>query len=1139
MTKKLFVVLVVITAMLISLPVFAAKGKKAMPADVQQLVLPSHQAPPGARMSLKDVPWPAEKADGAQQAQVLMFNMMFRPGEPTPVPLDNGSKQDTCLVNLQNGTGYYGYRGWLVGDEEAEQFCDAELAGCDLPAYPFGITELYHMVYIRKGAPTVTGYYVVRKADMSDPACPKPGPIVWTSPVLSYGPLPYPGYVLTLSYLLDSQVCVKGPFFVGFYYVGPQQTPTGDTVGVCVDNQADICQSYWDWGEGFYDLVADIGFAGNLVTYCRGLSYKDAYNTCPAIPECEYYLWHDGNPYWYYPAYYYVESASWFNSPKTGYIGRARIALYDGYYYGSPELEVTLWDGNPTSGPGTIIDQILVPNSDFVFYPSFIEVDFTDHNVTINAGDYIYLGVVPIDPVEEVTDFAMFADYDGNGVQTHSWWNDGTGWIDEYTAYGDHAEFLYELEICGEAACDTETADLYDYMGPAYVWALPSTSGRNYPNERFSVPFTYGGRLDQIRIGFYNKQGTPSPNIYVWMDDGTGLPLDANPPDNAMASWNVPAGDVVTYPFMQTVNTWEAGIYFDPGEEFHVGYTFDFSNTGDTLSLLSDDYNDESNTSDRASWWWPTATNWQNSVTHYGIYMSWVMEVTLCKTAPPNPTFVLTSTPTVAYISPGDAGLNLYDVTVISVAGYNQNVNLDIVPASIPAGITYNYVPPNGTPLFPSDLYISADPITAVYGTYTLTLRGTGADMQVRTTDVTLIVQPPYDEDTVSFYHGFQRTSNFGAIAHSTSTGHWPNFSWYGVDPLYDGSIISVTPVAPYDEHMALDMYDCVHVGFEPTQHIVITPESYGEVAYSNFFTHEDVVSCEWDSFYVIGLKNVVSTDFSIKIKIYYNPTPTPLPVLYPAVYEDWDISANGAADWATLDSPHNLIYQYATAAPTKVFGIMRAPTDDNLCHRIVSIYNPQEVYPTGLYSINCGNNPGPAHLAELVMNTWIPPGTEEPPVDPQFRGPGFFDDDQAGADDHSVMIVSQPFSLNPGEKHIEVWVDFGRDLTDGRTWEMWYMNILRLAGFYRGDVNANDSLEVPLIDISDLVYLINYQFKDGLPPLPFADQGDVNADKIVDLADVVYLIRYAYRGGPAPIDYVRFIPSLWTRPSLFNSPNW
>jgi hypothetical protein len=62
-----------------------------------------------------------------------------------------------------------------------------------------------------------------------------------------------------------------------------------------------------------------------------------------------------------------------------------------------------------------------------------------------------------------------------------------------------------------------------------------------------------------------------------------------------------------------------------------------------------------------------------------------------------------------------------------------------------------------------------------------------------------------------------------------------------------------------------------------------------------------------------------------------------------------------------------------------------------------------------------------------------------------------------------------------------------------------------------RGDANNDRS-----IDVSDVVLIINYLFKEGTPPAIF-ETGDVNCDEKIDVADVVYLINYLFRGGSAP----------------------
>jgi hypothetical protein len=51
---------------------------------------------------------------------------------------------------------------------------------------------------------------------------------------------------------------------------------------------------------------------------------------------------------------------------------------------------------------------------------------------------------------------------------------------------------------------------------------------------------------------------------------------------------------------------------------------------------------------------------------------------------------------------------------------------------------------------------------------------------------------------------------------------------------------------------------------------------------------------------------------------------------------------------------------------------------------------------------------------------------------------------------------------------------------------------------------------------VGDVVYLVNYLYKDGSAPDP-VEAGDANGDEIVDVGDVVYLINYLYKSGPAP----------------------
>jgi len=65
------------------------------------------------------------------------------------------------------------------------------------------------------------------------------------------------------------------------------------------------------------------------------------------------------------------------------------------------------------------------------------------------------------------------------------------------------------------------------------------------------------------------------------------------------------------------------------------------------------------------------------------------------------------------------------------------------------------------------------------------------------------------------------------------------------------------------------------------------------------------------------------------------------------------------------------------------------------------------------------------------------------------------------------------------------------------------------------GDANNNGE-----VNILDIVYLIDYKFKGGPAPLPYAIcSADVDCNCVVNIIDIIALIDYKFKAGPAPCD--------------------
>jgi len=67
-------------------------------------------------------------------------------------------------------------------------------------------------------------------------------------------------------------------------------------------------------------------------------------------------------------------------------------------------------------------------------------------------------------------------------------------------------------------------------------------------------------------------------------------------------------------------------------------------------------------------------------------------------------------------------------------------------------------------------------------------------------------------------------------------------------------------------------------------------------------------------------------------------------------------------------------------------------------------------------------------------------------------------------------------------------------------------------ATFIAGDYNGDD-----LVNLGDVLYLIEFVFKDGSEPVGGAGRADANCDNNIDLSDVIYVIKFIYGDAPQP----------------------
>jgi hypothetical protein len=249
---------------------------------------------------------------------------------------------------------------------------------------------------------------------------------------------------------------------------------------------------------------------------------------------------------------------------------------------------------------------------------------------------------------------------------------------------------------------------------------------------QFEMPRDHGGRLEYIELVFYESgsSGTPDPDAYVWLSDGT-FPLDTAPPSQAIAEFHIDYEEIAWFPYDTYVQAYHLGIEFDPGELFHVGVSHSFE-PGDTLTSLSDEGGVPN---ERASAW--SGAAWESLAPYQLKMYLWICPF------PAESTFTLRRSPYVAQAFPGGPPAYLYEIEVRSGAGYDLNVTLSLLDVMPPANISATFTPNGIPPWYVSDVALTVGS-DVPYDDYTLTFRGLGDDGQERICDAVLRVGLAY-----------------------------------------------------------------------------------------------------------------------------------------------------------------------------------------------------------------------------------------------------------------------------------------------------------------------------------------------------------------------------------------------------------
>jgi hypothetical protein len=310
-------------------------------------------------------------------------------------------------------------------------------------------------------------------------------------------------------------------------------------------------------------------------------------------------------------------------------------------------------------------------------------------------------------------------------------------------------------------------------------------------------------------------------------------------------------------------------------------------------------------------------------------------------------------------------------------------------------------------------------------------------------------------------------------ITNTTNISGSDNYGWRYLDEsynyLYEGSLFLAYLKNTTDTVVYRDFFGTQSFGASSILNINTSDPRWQVGEFSALDLNCDLkVKAE-----VLAPSHPDSSELMIYRYTIINLTPDTIRSLYPGMILDWDVPTSYNHNNAGYDTSLNFLWQKHST--TQRYAGVAYLSDEDL-------YGAS-AYPS--YSYSTGE------LYQIIST------------------PGY---NITGSNTDLIsFLTAKMIDLNPGDS---IKFDFalvstktGLDSLKGSVHKAKIM----VSPYITGDANGDK-----IVNITDVVYLINFLFKGGSAPAPILS-GDVNYDGKLTVSDVVYLINYLFKGGPKP----------------------